>query len=87
MSRGYVRDEIEPALKIVPEGFQIRLQTGMIDADIMTRIGIYRYRVSGAEIRASAAACESTDVTLWMNGWSRRGMSLRAGVPPQTSNR
>jgi hypothetical protein len=50
VERGYVRGDIEPALKIVPDGFQIRLQTGMIDADIMTRIGIYRYRVSGAEV-------------------------------------
>jgi hypothetical protein len=50
VSLGYVRFEIEPTLKIVPDGFQIRVETGMIDKDIMTRIGIYRYRVSGARI-------------------------------------
>ena len=50
VNRGYIRDEIEPALKIVPEGFQIRLQTAMIDPEITRRIGIYRYRVSGAAI-------------------------------------
>ena len=50
MNRGYIRDEIDPALKIVHEGFQIRLQTAMIDPEISRRIGIYRYRVSGAAI-------------------------------------
>ena len=50
VNRGYIRDEIDPALKIVPEGFQIRLQTAMMDPEISRRIGIYRYRVSGAAI-------------------------------------
>jgi hypothetical protein len=46
----FVRFEIEPTLKLVPEGFQLRLQTGMIDQLVMTRIGIFRYRVSGAHL-------------------------------------
>jgi hypothetical protein len=51
LNKGYVRFEIEPTLKIVPDGFQIRVQTGMIDPDIKTRVVIYRYRVSGTEIK------------------------------------
>jgi hypothetical protein len=46
----FVRFEVEPSLKPVPEGFQLRLQTGMIDMDVMTRIGIYRYRVTGTHM-------------------------------------
>lgn len=44
---GYVRGDVEPSLKLVPGGFQLKVETGMIDGDIMTRIGIYRYRVNG----------------------------------------
>ncbi|HET6207612.1 MAG TPA: hypothetical protein VFD98_12440, partial [Terracidiphilus sp.] len=50
IEHGYVRFEVEPTLKLVPDGFQIRLQTGMIDMDIMTRIGIYRYLVKENQI-------------------------------------
>jgi hypothetical protein len=46
ISKGYVRFEVEPVMKPEPKGFQLRLQTGMIDTDLMTRIGIYRYRVN-----------------------------------------
>ncbi len=50
VNREYIRGDIEPALTIVSEGFQIRLQTAMIDPEISRRIGIYRYRDSGAAI-------------------------------------
>jgi hypothetical protein len=50
IEQGYVRFEIEPALKLVPRGFQLRLETGMIDMDLMTRVGIYRYRINGTQL-------------------------------------
>ena len=47
VEHGYVRGDTAPILKLVPGGFQLRVETGMLDMDVMTRIGIYRYRVSG----------------------------------------
>jgi hypothetical protein len=50
IDQGYVRFEIDPVLKVVPDGFQLRLETGMIDMGVMTRVGIYRYRVDGSRL-------------------------------------
>ena len=44
----YVRD-VDPVLKLVPGGFQIRVSTGCLDRDIMTRPAIYRYRVDATK--------------------------------------
>jgi hypothetical protein len=51
IENGYVRFEIEPVMKLAPGGFQLRLETGMIDMDLMTRIGIYRYRINGNHLQ------------------------------------
>ena len=48
---GYVRGEIEPTLKSRPDGFELRVQKGMLDMDIMTRIGVYRYSLNDDELR------------------------------------
>jgi len=81
VNRGYIRGDIEPALKIVPEGFQIRLQTAMLDPEISRRIGIYRYRVSGAAIeRVQPIANNGRDfVDEWLESpWDE---SARWSVP------
>ncbi len=43
-SDGYVRFEIEPTLKAAGDTFELRLEVGTIESDIMTRLGIYRYQ-------------------------------------------
>jgi len=48
---GYVRDEIDPTLKVVPGGFELRLETGQLDLDYMTRLGVYRYSVDNNRLR------------------------------------
>jgi hypothetical protein len=73
INHGYVRFEVEPVLKSVPGGFQLRLETGMIDTDIMTRIGIYRYRLTGTEFeRVQPIANNGRDfVDEWLQSpWS-----------------
>lgn len=47
LQQGYVRDETEPRLKARPDGFELRAEVGSLDADRMTRAGIYRYRLDG----------------------------------------
>jgi len=51
LKEGYVRFEIEPSMKRVPEGFQLRLQAAMLDSNFMTRIGIYRYKLEGDKLK------------------------------------
>jgi hypothetical protein len=46
---GYVRDT-DPIMKIVPEGVQLRVETGSLDMGLMTRPVIYRYRISGKQV-------------------------------------
>lgn len=50
IDHGYVRGDVEPVLKLVPGGFQLKVETGMIDMDVMTRTGIFRYRVNGGQL-------------------------------------
>jgi len=50
IEHGYVRGEVEPVLKQVPGGFQLKVETGMIDMDVMTRTGVFRYRVNNGQI-------------------------------------
>jgi hypothetical protein len=45
----YLRDT-EPIMKLVPDGFQLRVETGSMDVDLMTRPVIYRYRVFGNQV-------------------------------------
>lgn len=47
LEHGYARDETEPRLKARPDGFELRAEVGSLDADRMTRSGIYRYRLDG----------------------------------------
>lgn len=44
----YVRDT-DPVLKLSPGGFQLRVETGSLDMDIMTRPAIYRFRVASGK--------------------------------------
>jgi hypothetical protein len=46
-NRGYSRFNIEPVMKSRSDGFELRLEVDMMDVDIMTRKGIYRYRTVG----------------------------------------
>jgi hypothetical protein len=41
----YVRFEVDPTMEIVRGGFELRLETGQLDIEFMTRLGIYRYRI------------------------------------------
>ena len=69
---GYVRDT-GPIMKIVPEGFQLRLETGSLDVDVMTRPVIYRYSVSGKKVvRVQPIAINGRDfVDEWLQSeWS-----------------
>jgi len=47
---GYSRFNIEPVMKPRSDGFELRLEVDMMDVDIMTRKGIYRYRTVGNSI-------------------------------------
>jgi hypothetical protein len=37
-------------IKPKQDGFDLRLEVGMLDVDIMTRRGVYRYRTTGKKI-------------------------------------
>lgn len=45
-SHGYVREDT-PRLTTTADGFDLRLEIGTIEANVMTRKGVFRYRVSG----------------------------------------
>jgi hypothetical protein len=75
---GYVRDT-DPIMRIAPDGFQLRLETGSMDAIVMTRPVVYRYRVSGRQVvRVQPIALNGRDfVDEWLQspwdeskGWS-----------------
>jgi hypothetical protein len=70
---GYVRGDIDPTLKAVPGGFELRLETGQLDLEYMTRLGIYRYRVIGDSLqRVQPIALNGKDfVDEWLqSNWS-----------------
>lgn len=46
----YVRD-VEPVMKTKPDGFELRVNKGCLDQAIMTKRGIYRYRMSDGKIQ------------------------------------
>jgi len=47
---GYVRD-VNPVFKLLPHGFEIRVNVMSLDFDVMTRPAIFRYEVSGETVR------------------------------------
>jgi hypothetical protein len=69
---GYVR-EIDPVMKNVPGGFELKLETTDLDMDIMTRMGIYRYLVVDGKLqRVQPIALNGRDfVDEWLQSpWS-----------------
>jgi hypothetical protein len=46
---GYVRD-VDPLMSFKDDGFDLHLEVGALDMDIMTRQGFYRYRTTGKKI-------------------------------------
>jgi hypothetical protein len=48
-NKGYVREN-DPVMKATPDGFQLRLEVGTVESVVMTRVGIYRYRVVGGQV-------------------------------------
>lgn len=69
---GYVRDS-EPVLKAESDGFELRLEKGSLDIDVMTRTGIYRYRLVGDKVhRVQPVAKNARDfVDEWLQAeWS-----------------
>lgn len=69
---GYVLGDFEPVMKIRPDGFELRAEVGMRDMDVMTRTGIFRYRVNGEQVsRVQPVAMNGRDfVDEWLQvGW------------------
>lgn len=73
LNEGYVRDEVEPRMKLTPDGFELRLQVGTIESGVMTRMGIYRYQLAGGITqRVQPVAMNGRDfVDAWVQSpWS-----------------
>ncbi|HDR9486095.1 TPA: hypothetical protein QDC20_003939 [Burkholderia aenigmatica] len=47
----YVLDENPIRFKVHPDGFEVRATVGSKDSDVMTRPGVFRYRVDGATVQ------------------------------------
>jgi hypothetical protein len=78
-------DDEGPTLKARSDGFELRLEVGSLDADTMTRRGLYRYRVAGGTVkRVQPVAMNGRDfVDEWLQapwseavGWSRADPEL-----------
>ena len=66
-SDGYVRDEVGPRLKATADGFELRLEVGAIESDVMTRMGIYRYQLAdGRVVRTQPIAMNGRDFVEWI---------------------
>ncbi|WP_158883953.1 hypothetical protein [Rhodanobacter sp. L36] len=65
---GYVIGDAEPALKPKADGFELRAEVGMRDMDVMTRTGIFRYRIDGNTVtRVQPVALNGRDfVDEWL---------------------
>ncbi|KML62770.1 hypothetical protein VL15_01200 [Burkholderia cepacia] len=48
---GYVLDDNALRFKVRPDGFELRTTVGSLDSDVMTRPGIFRYRVDGDTVQ------------------------------------
>jgi hypothetical protein len=67
---GYVRfEDVGPVMKAKQDGFDLRLEVGLMDSDIMTRRGVYRFRTTGKNIeRIQPIAMNGRDfVDEWLN--------------------
>jgi hypothetical protein len=76
LTTGYIRFEIDPTMKLTSDGFQLRLETDSLDNDLMTRPGIFRYRISGKQVtRVQPIALNGRDfVDEWLKSpWSEAG--------------
>ena len=47
----YVLDDNPIRFKVRPDGFEVRATVGSMDSDVMTRPGIFRYRVDGDTVQ------------------------------------
>ncbi|ACB65040.1 conserved hypothetical protein [Burkholderia ambifaria MC40-6] len=50
-AHGYVLDDDAIRFKVRPDGFELRMTVGSRDSDVMTRSGIFRYRVDGDTVQ------------------------------------
>ena len=50
-AHGYVLDDDAIRFKVRPDGFELRMTVGSRDSDVMTRPGIFRYRVDGDTVQ------------------------------------
>lgn len=66
---GYVLDDEALRFKIRPDGFEMRTTVGSRDGDVMTRTGIFRYRVDGDTVlRVQPVAVNGRDfVDEWLS--------------------
>ena len=91
METGYFRgDEVGIRLKKVADGFELRATVSSRDADVLTRPGIYRYRVDGDTVRRvqPAAANGRGFVDEWLGvddilarDWSDSADAAAASLP------
>ncbi|WP_175748929.1 hypothetical protein [Burkholderia pyrrocinia] len=65
---GYVIDDDAIRFKMRPDGFELRTTVGSLDSEVMTRPGIFRYRVDGDTVqRVQPAALNGRDfVDEWL---------------------
>ncbi|RQR30539.1 hypothetical protein DIE23_19555 [Burkholderia sp. Bp9143] len=65
---GYVIDDDAIRFKVRPDGFELRTTVGSLDSDVMTRPGIFRYRVDGDTVqRVQPVAANGRDfVDEWL---------------------
>ncbi|WP_241288469.1 hypothetical protein [Burkholderia stabilis] len=65
---GYVIDDDAIRFKVRPDGFELRTTVGSLDSEVMTRPGIFRYRVDGDTVqRVQPAALNGRDfVDEWL---------------------
>lgn len=67
-AHGYVIDDDAIRFKVRADGFELRTTVGSLDSDVMTRPGIFRYRVDGDAVqRVQPAAANGRDfVDEWL---------------------
>ncbi|MBR8397733.1 hypothetical protein KDW65_14065 [Burkholderia cenocepacia] len=67
-AHGYVIDDDSIRFKVRADGFELRTTVGSLDGDVMTRPGIFRYRVDGDTVqRVQPAAANGRDfVDEWL---------------------
>ncbi|WP_175924026.1 hypothetical protein [Burkholderia latens] len=67
-AHGYVIDDDAIRFKVRADGFELRTTVGSLDGDVMTRPGIFRYRVDGDTVqRVQPAAANGRDfVDEWL---------------------